>query len=86
MRHTVSVDEMIGYLKKWCVKPVSQEDQQPGEDSEGSEFTSTVQHIHNVYTYLSKNCSQYSLKELFTHTPAVFVEHSKYGTNWPIST
>lgn len=81
MRHTVSVEDLIGYLKKWCVKPASQEEIQSGEESEGSEFTSTAQHIHNVYTHLYKNCSQFSLKELFHHTPAVFVENIKYGTN-----
>lgn len=81
MRQTISVEAVITYLKEWCVKPAA--DHQEGalseDESEGADFTSTVQHIHNVYTYLHKNCPQSSLKELFQHTPAVFVlqEHGR---------
>lgn len=73
---------MINYLKEWCIKPVDkQAPRQPDDDLEGAEFTSTVQHIHNVYNYLYQNCPQGSLKELFHHSPAVFVELGRYGTH-----
>lgn len=80
MRETISVDVLINYLKEWCVKPEEdvQEQRLPEDESEGATFTSTVQHIHNVYTYLQQNCSQSSLKELFQHTPAVFIEYNRY--------
>uniref|UniRef100_A0A3P8TIF1 Wu:fj29h11 n=1 Tax=Amphiprion percula TaxID=161767 RepID=A0A3P8TIF1_AMPPE len=81
MRETISVDILINYLKKWCVQPEkdNQEQKDPDDKSEGANFTSTVQHIHNIYTYLDTNCSQNSLKELFHHTPAVFVELNHNG-------
>lgn len=82
MRETISVDVLIDYLKKWCVKPESDDQERPEDESEGANFTSTVQHIHNVYTYLHKNCSQGSLKELFQHTPAVFVENNRHNNGW----
>ncbi|KAM4623633.1 uncharacterized protein ACJ7VT_004679 [Polymixia lowei] len=84
MRHSISLDELVTYLKKWCVKPEpeNQEEKPLGEDSVGSEFTSTVQHIHNVYTYLLTNCPQYRLKDLFQHTPAVFIPYSRRDTGW----
>lgn len=70
---------MINYLKEWCIKPgEKQEPGQPDDDLEGAEFTSTVQHIHNVYNYLSQNCPQGSLRELFQHSPAVFIEFNRY--------
>lgn len=79
MRHNISVEAMINYLKEWCIKPVDkQELRQPDDDLEGAEFTSTVQHIHNVYNYLYQNCPQGSLKELFQHSPAVFIEFNRY--------
>uniref|UniRef100_A0A3Q2G8V1 Wu:fj29h11 n=1 Tax=Cyprinodon variegatus TaxID=28743 RepID=A0A3Q2G8V1_CYPVA len=72
MRETVSVDVLIEFLKKWCIKP--KEDNQEGssaeEETEGAQFTTTVEHIHNVYTYLDDKCNQRDLKELFQHTPA----------------
>lgn len=71
MMQSLSVDTLITFLKKWCIKPAV--DNQEDDELEGADFTSTVEHIHNVYTYLHKNCSQSSLKELFQHTPAVFV-------------
>ncbi|XP_013128868.1 uncharacterized protein wu:fj29h11 isoform X3 [Oreochromis niloticus] len=84
MRETISVDVLINYLKEWCVKPEEdvQEQRLPKDESEGATFTSTVQHIHNVYTYLQQNCSQSSLKELFQHTPAVFIEYNRHSDNW----
>ncbi|XP_028998254.2 uncharacterized protein wu:fj29h11 [Betta splendens] len=83
MRQTISVDVLIDYLKKWCVKTEAEsEDQRPAEDeSGGAEFTSTVQHIYNVYNYLYTHCPQSSLKELFQHTPAVFIEYNR-RTDW----
>lgn len=63
----------------WCVKPEGEDQERPPADQTvGANFTSTVQHIHNVYNYLQTNCSQSSLKELFHHTPAVFVESHRY--------
>uniref|UniRef100_A0A8C6V2P3 Wu:fj29h11 n=1 Tax=Neogobius melanostomus TaxID=47308 RepID=A0A8C6V2P3_9GOBI len=50
--------------------------------SSRAEFTSTVEHIHTVYSYLNKNCSQSVLKELFQHTPAVFVLQQRHGEEW----
>ncbi|XP_029933405.1 protein NO VEIN isoform X2 [Myripristis murdjan] len=84
MRQSVSVDLLIDYLKKWCVKPQSdnQEEELAQEDSEGAEFTSTVQHIHNIYSYLHRNCPQSSLKELFQYTPAIFIEYNRRTDNW----
>lgn len=81
MRNTVTVDSLISYLKEWCVKPEANE-QGSVEESEGAQFTSTVEHIHNVYAYLYKNCSQSGLKELFQHTPAVFVLHNRHNDEW----
>ncbi|XP_055006163.1 uncharacterized protein wu:fj29h11 isoform X2 [Boleophthalmus pectinirostris] len=77
MRNTVTVDSLISYLKEWCGGA-----QAEGEEPEGSEFTSTVEHIHNVYSYLYKNCSQSVLKELFQHTPAVFVLLQRHSEEW----
>lgn len=77
MRQCVSVDSLITYLKQWCTKPKSQSHSE--EESEGASFTTTIQHIHNMYTYLYKNCPPSSLKELFQHTPAVFIEYSRYN-------
>lgn len=79
MRHNISVEAMINYLKEWCIKPADkQELRQPDDDLEGADFTSTVQHIHNVYNYLYQNCSKGTLKELFHHSPAVFIEYNRY--------
>ncbi|KAM9306088.1 uncharacterized protein KZ484_000860, partial [Pholidichthys leucotaenia] len=83
MRETISVDVLIKYLKEWCVKPRDDEDQTlPEDQSEGAEFTSTVEHVHNVYRYLDDSCPQSSLKELFQHTPAVFVADSRPHDGW----
>ncbi|XP_018534128.2 uncharacterized protein wu:fj29h11 [Lates calcarifer] len=84
MRQSISVDALINYLKEWCVKPEAdnQEQRQPEDELEGAFFTSTVQHIHNVYDYLHTNCSQSSLKELFQHTPAVFIEYNRRAEGW----
>lgn len=81
MRHTVSVEDLINYLKKWCVKPVSntQEQRPVGDELEGADFTSTVEHIHQVYSFLCINCSQSHLKELFQHNPAIFIEKNRQG-------
>lgn len=74
------MDALINYLKDWCVKPEADNHKQrlPDEELEGAQFTSTVEHINNVYTYLHENCPQSSLKELFQHTPAVFIEYNRY--------
>ncbi|KAM9410935.1 uncharacterized protein ACWYII_025836 isoform 8-T9 [Salvelinus alpinus] len=81
MKNSVTVEELIGYLKKWCVKTCSASgpEGQEKQEEEGSEFSSTVQHVHSVYSFLHKNCSQTSLKELFQHTPAVFIEYNRNG-------
>ena len=80
MRQTLSVEEVIGYLKKWCVKskPTFGPEEQE-EESEGSEFTSAPEHIHNVYAFLHKNCPPSRLKELFLHNPAIFIEYKRCG-------
>lgn len=81
MQHSISVDVLISYLKKWCIKPEAdtQEQKLATDELEGAAFISTVEHIHNVYTYLYMNCPQSSLKELFQHNPAVFiVEYNRY--------
>ncbi|XP_035467715.2 protein NO VEIN isoform X3 [Scophthalmus maximus] len=84
MRQSISVEALIKYLKEWCVKPEAhnQGQRSPEDELEGASFTSTVQHIHNVYTYLHKNCPQSSLKELFQHTPAVFIEYNRRTDDW----
>uniref|UniRef100_A0A9J7XJU2 Wu:fj29h11 n=1 Tax=Cyprinus carpio carpio TaxID=630221 RepID=A0A9J7XJU2_CYPCA len=71
--HTVHVKDMIGYLKRWCVK-VSEN---PSEDPEGADFTTTVNHIHTVYRYLSAECTSTELRDLFQHAPAVFIEYDR---------
>uniref|UniRef100_A0A672LXB6 Uncharacterized LOC107595630 n=1 Tax=Sinocyclocheilus grahami TaxID=75366 RepID=A0A672LXB6_SINGR len=73
MRHTVHVDDVIGYLKRWCVK-VSDN---PSEDPEGADFTTTVNHIHTLYRYLSTECTNNKLRDLFQHAPAVFIEYDR---------
>lgn len=81
------MEALIKYLKKWCVKPEAdnQEQRPTADESEGTNFTSTVQHIHNVYNYLYTHCPQSSLKELFQHTPAVFIEYNRYGARCTVS-
>nr|XP_046232573.1 protein NO VEIN isoform X2 [Scatophagus argus] len=83
MRQSISVDALINYLKEWCVKQEGDKEQRlPEDELEGANFTSTVQHIHNVYTHLYMNCPQGSLKELFQHNPAVFVEFKRRNDEW----
>lgn len=86
MRESISVDALINYLKEWCTKPEADnpEERLDENESEGVNFSSTVQHIQNVYTYLHTNCPQSSLKELFQHTPAVFIatEYNKRNDGW----
>ncbi|XP_017271683.1 protein NO VEIN isoform X2 [Kryptolebias marmoratus] len=83
MRETISVDVLIQYLKEWCVEPEADDQETPPADKTGgARFTSTVQHIHSVYTYLQTNCSQNVLKELFQYTPAVFVESNRPNDKW----
>lgn len=68
------MENLIAYLKEWCIKPAADKQEFLDEVSEGAHFTSTVQHIHNIYSYLHTNCPQSSLKELFQHNPAVFIQ------------
>ncbi|RVE59880.1 hypothetical protein OJAV_G00193380 [Oryzias javanicus] len=83
IREKISVEVLIQYLKDWCIQPLPQNlEQDPEQESEGASFTTTVQHIHNVYSYLQKHCPQSSLKELFQHSPAVFVETHRRNENW----
>ncbi|XP_072524200.1 uncharacterized protein [Salminus brasiliensis] len=74
MRHSVMVDEMVSYLKRWCTKAA--EGKETGE-AEGADFSTSVQHIHSVYCYLQAECSSAQLKELFQHSPAVFIEYDR---------
>uniref|UniRef100_A0A3B4E8Y0 Wu:fj29h11 n=1 Tax=Pygocentrus nattereri TaxID=42514 RepID=A0A3B4E8Y0_PYGNA len=74
MRHSVGVDEMVDYLKRWCTKVV--EGNETGE-AEGADFITSVQHIHAVYCYLQAECSSAQLKDLFQHSPAVFIEYDR---------
>ncbi|XP_060795619.1 uncharacterized protein wu:fj29h11 isoform X3 [Neoarius graeffei] len=71
MRHTVLVDEMVSYLKCWCMK------KSDGGEAEGADFITTVQHIHSVYHYLQEHCSLPQLREFFQHSPAVFIEYDR---------
>lgn len=84
MRHSVQVDEMVDYLKRWCTKAA--EGKEAGE-AEGAEFTTSVQHIHAVYRYLQAECSSAQLKELFHHSPAVFVKDTGSGgpSSWYVT-
>uniref|UniRef100_A0A3Q2QWQ6 Wu:fj29h11 n=1 Tax=Fundulus heteroclitus TaxID=8078 RepID=A0A3Q2QWQ6_FUNHE len=81
---TVSVEVLIQYLKEWCIKPEedNQEQRSAVDETEGAYFTSSIKHIHNVYTYLKDKCSQSSLKELFQLIPAVFIEYKRLSDNW----
>ncbi|KAG7491801.1 hypothetical protein MATL_G00007700 [Megalops atlanticus] len=73
MKHSVSVDEVIAHLKAWCTKA---SDSCPGAPDRAS-FISTVEHVHNVYSYLHINCSARQLKDLFQQTAAVFIESER---------
>ncbi|XP_077085850.1 uncharacterized protein LOC143737933 [Siphateles boraxobius] len=73
MRHSVHVEDMIGYLKRWCTK-VSED---PCEEPEGADFSSTVEHIHAVYQYLYAECTSVQIRDLFQHSPAVFIEYDR---------
>lgn len=79
MRQSISVEALINYLKEWCVKPRAdgQDQRPPTDELEGADFTSTVQHIHDVYNFIHMNCPQSSLRELFHRTPAVFIEYNR---------
>ncbi|XP_072339919.1 uncharacterized protein [Scyliorhinus torazame] len=72
IKPSISVDEMIGHFKSWCVKTPPSE----SGDLEGADFCTYADHIHRVYTYLAMNCNQSQLQELFKHFPAVFVPTS----------
>ncbi|XP_077594792.1 uncharacterized protein LOC144211423 isoform X2 [Stigmatopora nigra] len=82
IRRKVSVEVLISYLKQWCVKSAADEKESLDNMLEGANFTSTIQHIHNVYNYLHKNCPQSSLKELFLHNPVVFIPLEQCRSNW----
>ncbi|XP_051926916.1 uncharacterized protein wu:fj29h11 isoform X2 [Hippocampus zosterae] len=82
IRQNVSVENLIAYLKKWCIKPAADKQEFLDEVSDGAHFTSTVQHIHNIYSYLYTNCPQSSLKELFQHNPAVFIQLENRSNDW----
>ncbi|KAK7134163.1 hypothetical protein R3I93_017539 [Phoxinus phoxinus] len=73
MRHSVHVEDMIGYLKRWCTR-VSED---PREEPDGADFTSTVDHIHEVYRYLYAECTSVQIRDLFQHSPAVFIEYDR---------
>ncbi|XP_067225099.1 uncharacterized protein wu:fj29h11 isoform X1 [Chanodichthys erythropterus] len=73
MRHSLQVEDMIGYLKRWCTR-VSED---PSEESEGADFTTTVDHIREVYRYLYAQCNSVQLRDLFQHSPAVFIEYDR---------
>ncbi|XP_067286203.1 uncharacterized protein wu:fj29h11 isoform X3 [Pseudorasbora parva] len=73
MRHSVHVEDMIGYLKRWCRKVC----EDPSEECEGADFSSTVDHIHSVYRYLYAECTSVQLRDLFQHSPAVFIEYDR---------
>lgn len=71
MRHNVQVGDMVSYLKRWCTK------ESDGDEAEGAEFITAVEHIHSVYRYLQSECSNAQLRELFQHSPAVFIEFER---------
>ncbi|XP_053367661.1 uncharacterized protein wu:fj29h11 isoform X2 [Clarias gariepinus] len=71
MRHTVLVDEIVSYLKRWCTKECD------GGEAEGADFTTTIQHIHSVYRYLQTECSIAQLRDLFQQSPAVYIEYDR---------
>ncbi|XP_015211657.2 uncharacterized protein [Lepisosteus oculatus] len=73
MKHSVSIEEVITHLKSWCTKKSGGS----SEEIEGADFTTSVQHLHNVYTYLYENCNPTQLKDLFLHTPAVFIAYER---------
>ncbi|XP_066560829.1 uncharacterized protein LOC136750017 isoform X2 [Amia ocellicauda] len=73
MKYSISVAEVITHLKSWCTK---QSDSSPDE-IEGADFTTTVEHVYNVYAYLYENCNRQQLKILFEETPAVFIDYER---------
>ncbi|XP_029102419.1 uncharacterized protein LOC108939853 isoform X1 [Scleropages formosus] len=73
MKHTVSVEDLISHLKKWCMRSPDNN----CEEDEGAEFTTTVEHVHSVYTYLSDHLNGIHLKKLFQEMPAVFIEYKR---------
>ncbi|XP_050980031.1 uncharacterized protein wu:fj29h11 isoform X2 [Labeo rohita] len=73
MRHTMLVEDMIGYLKSWCIKVSDNSSEEP----EGADFTTTINHIHTVYRYLSAECTNVQLRDLFQYAPAVFIEYDR---------
>ncbi|KAG9350267.1 hypothetical protein JZ751_026621 [Albula glossodonta] len=77
MKHSVTVEEMIAHLKMWCTK-IS--DSCPG-GTDGADFTTTVEHVQSVYSYLYSNCNLPKLRELFQQTAAVFIEY-KRNESW----
>uniref|UniRef100_A0A4W4ERA0 HTH OST-type domain-containing protein n=1 Tax=Electrophorus electricus TaxID=8005 RepID=A0A4W4ERA0_ELEEL len=74
MRHSMGVDEMVEYLKRWCTR---QPDGEGDGEVVGAEFTTTVGHIHAMYCYLQAECSSTQLRELFQHFPAIFIEYDR---------
>ncbi|XP_056326181.1 uncharacterized protein wu:fj29h11 isoform X1 [Danio aesculapii] len=75
LRHSVCVEDMVGYLKRWCVK----ESEEPSEEPEGADFSSTIDHIHALYSYLFNECSSGQLRDLFQRWPAVYIEYNRDG-------
>ncbi|KAI2658823.1 Protein NO VEIN [Labeo rohita] len=43
----------------------------------GADFTTTINHIHTVYRYLSAECTNVQLRDLFQYAPAVFIEYDR---------
>ncbi|XP_054913525.1 uncharacterized protein wu:fj29h11 [Poeciliopsis prolifica] len=84
MRETVTVKNLVDYLKGWCTKRKedNQEERSAAGETEGAHFTTSVTHIRNVYNYLKDNYSLSKLKDLFQHYPAVFVENKRHSDNW----
>ncbi|XP_035259283.1 protein NO VEIN isoform X1 [Anguilla anguilla] len=73
MKHSITVEEMIAHLKSWCTE--ASESCPPTEDRK--DFITTVEHVHNVYNYLYRDCSPVKLKDLFQQTAAVFIEFER---------
>uniref|UniRef100_A0A8C4R3G4 Protein NO VEIN C-terminal domain-containing protein n=2 Tax=Eptatretus burgeri TaxID=7764 RepID=A0A8C4R3G4_EPTBU len=74
IRTTISLDEVLKLFQSWCLGKGEEGGKVAGQ--KGAAFKTKYGHIHKVYDYLCKNCSQQQLKDLFNYNPAIFLPDS----------
>ena len=74
IRTTISLDEVLKLFQSWCLGKGEEGGKVAGQ--KGAAFKTKDGHIHKVYDYLCKNCSQQQLKDLFNYNPAIFLPDS----------